>query len=314
MPGCILEASPHFDLLAEHPDNLRQVMDAIFEGVYFVDSERRIQDWNAGAEALTGFACDEVRCRSCADNILVHVDENGKQLCHDGCPLQKSLADGRPREAKLYLRHKQGYRVPVVVRTVPVRDRSGRIIGAIETFREITDADQWKARIAELERAVYIDGLTGIPNRRFLEGQIERMLHECRNTREQFALLMIDIDHFKSVNDTYGHDIGDRVLHIISQTLMNTLRGRDILGRWGGDEFVMLLAGAAEQQCAAITERICSLVSQTVTHAAGKYLKRGISIGAAVSTAGDDLVSLLKRADAQLYRCKQNGRGCWSVA
>lgn len=313
MASHVAETNP-FELLVEHPDNLQQVMDAMFDGVYFVDANRRIHDWSAGAAALTGFAREEVICHRCADNILVHVDESGKQLCRDGCPLLETLTDGKPRQAKVYLRHKQGYRIPVAIRTVAVRSRNNRIVGAIEAFREITDADQWKARIAELERAVYIDGLTEIPNRRFLEGQIERMLHECRNTHEPFALLMIDVDHFKSVNDTYGHDAGDGVLRNISQTLLNTLRGRDILGRWGGDEFVMLLAGITEQQCAAIAERICGLVSQTVTYAAGKYLKRRISIGAAVSSTEDDLASLVKRADQQLYRCKHNGRARPAVA
>jgi len=314
MADLVPHTKRHFDLLVEHPDNLRKVMDAMFEGVYFVDTRRCIHDWSAGAAALTGFAREEVICHSCAENILVHVDDNGKQLCRDGCPLLGTLTDGEPRQAKVYLRHKQGYRVPVAIRTVPVRDENNRIIGAIETFREITDADQWKTRIAELERAVYIDSLTEIPNRRFLEGQIEQMLRDCRHTRERFVLLMIDVDHFKSVNDTYGHDVGDRVLRNISQTLMNALRGRDILGRWGGDEFVMVLAGTTEQQCAAIVQRICSLVSQTVTPAGGKYLKRRISIGAAVNTPEDDLVSLLKRADEQLYRCKHNGRRRWAVA
>ena len=75
-----------FDSLAANPANLPGVFDALFEGVYFVDAQRCIQEWNAGAEALTGFSRDEVRQRSCADNILVHVDECGKELCRNGCP------------------------------------------------------------------------------------------------------------------------------------------------------------------------------------------------------------------------------------
>ncbi len=303
----------YFDRLAENPSNLPGVFGALFEGVYLVDTQRRIQEWNAGAVALTGFTPEDVCQRTCADNILVHVDDCGTELCRQGCPLQQTLADGQVRQSKLSLRHKQGYRVPVSVRTVPVRDSNSNIIGAIETFREIGDAEQWKARIYELERAAYIDPLTGIPNRRFLETQIERLLRELQSTGERFALLMIDVDGFKEINDTFGHDLGDRVMCNVSQTLMNALRGRDILGRWGGDEFVMLLSGANQQQAAALAERCRVLVAQTVTPNGSSYVKLTISIGGAVSTAEDTPDQILKRADKQLYFSKGNGRNFWSV-
>jgi diguanylate cyclase (GGDEF)-like protein/PAS domain S-box-containing protein len=302
-PSCL-------DRLAENPSNLAAVFDSLSDGVYFVDKERRIQEWNAGAVALTGFTPEDVRQRSCPDNILVHVDECGTELCLNGCPLHQTLLDGQSRQAKVTLRHKQGYRVPVLVRTVPVRDSNSRIIGAIETFREIGGAEQWKARIRELEHAAYIDALTGIPNRRFLETQIERLLREQDATGECFPLLMIDLDEFKSVNDSFGHETGDRVLCNISQTLMNSLRGRDILGRWGGDEFVMLLSAANKQQATALAERCRVLVMQTATPNGSEYVKLTVSIGVAISAPKDTRDQVLKRADQQLYLAKHNGRNC----
>lgn len=313
MPDRPNDAKPHFDSLAENPANLNGVLDAIFDGVYFVNTKREIQEWNSGAASLTGFSRDEVRQRSCADNILVHVDECGTELCRTGCPLQKTMLDGETRQSKVFLRHKQGYRVPVAVRTVAVRDAASNIIGAIETFREIGEADRWQARISELERAAYLDPLTGIPNRRFVEMQLQRLLRELEATGEPFAVLIIDLDEFKSVNDTYGHDVGDRVLRNLSATLMNSLRGRDILGRWGGDEFVMLLASASHRQCAAIAERARMLAAQTATPTPSGYVGLTVSIGGAISAPGDTAEQLLKRADAQLYASKERGRDCWSV-
>jgi diguanylate cyclase (GGDEF)-like protein/PAS domain S-box-containing protein len=313
MPDRPDDAKPHFDSLAENPANLNGVLDAVFDGVYLVDTQRQIQEWNAGAVALTGFSREEVRHRCCADNILVHVDECGTELCRSGCPLQKTLLDGQTRQSKVFLRHKQGYRVPVAVRIVPIRDAHSNIIGALETFREIGEADRWQARISELERAAYLDALTGIPNRRFVEMQLERLLREFEATGEPFAVLIIDLDEFKAVNDTYGHDVGDRVLRNVSATLMNSLRGRDLLGRWGGDEFVMLLGSASHQQCAAIAERARMLAAQTATPIASGYVGVTVSIGGAVSAPGDTAEQLLKRADAQLYITKDRGRNCWSV-
>jgi len=313
MPDHKDDGNPPFQSLAENPANLNGVLDAIFDGVYFVDTQRQIQEWNSGAVSLTGFSRDDVRHRSCADNILVHVDECGTELCRNGCPLQKTILDGETRQAKVFLRHKQGYRVPVTVRTVAVRDANSNIVGAIETFREIGDADRWKARISELERAAYLDALTAIPNRRFVEMQLERLLREFEATAEPFSVLIIDVDSFKAVNDTYGHDIGDRLLCNLSATLMNSLRARDVLGRWGGDEFVMLLASAGQQQSAAIAERTRMLAAQTATPIPLGYVSLTVSIGGAVSAPGDAVEQLLKRADAQLYASKVRGRNSWSV-
>lgn len=309
------EAEPKvdFESLVDYPANLNGVLDAVGDGIYFVDTERRIQDWNAGAVALTGFSRDEVRHRSCADNILVHVDEYGTQLCREGCPLQQTLLDGETRQAKVFLRHKQGYRVPVAVRIVPVRDSNSNIIGAVETFREIGDADQWKARILELERAANLDPLTGIPNRRFVEAQLERLLRDFHATGQGFAALIIDLDGFKSVNDAHGHDVGDRVLCNVAMTLTNCLRGRDILGRWGGDEFVMLLGSSTQQQAGLIAERARVLAGQTATPVHSGYVGLTVSIGGAVSAPHDTAEQLLKRADEQLYRSKHRGRDCCSV-
>jgi len=301
------------DSLAANPANLPGVFDALFDGVYFVDTQRRIQEWNAGAAALTGFSPDEVCQRKCADNILVHVDECGKELCRDGCPLQCTLRDGESRTSKVFLRHKQGFRVQVSVRTVAVRDANANIVGAVETFREVADADHWRERISELERAVYLDGLTGIPNRRFLEMQLERLLREFHNTGSQFALLLIDVDDFKPVNDSLGHAVGDRVLRNVAQTLANSMRGRDILGRWGGDEFLMLLSSTNRQQCGSAAERARVLTAETATPTGSDYMKLTVSIGGAISAPGDTTERLLKRADEQLYLCKHRGRNCWSV-
>ncbi len=307
------EPKVNFDSLVANPANLNGVLDALFDGVYFVDTQRRIQEWNAGAASLTGFSREEVCHRSCADNILVHVDESGTELCRNGCPLQQTLIDGETRQGKVFLRHKQGYRVPVAIRIVPVRDSNLNIIGAVETFREIADADQWKARISELERAAYLDALTGIPNRRFVEMQLERLMREFHATGECFAVLIIDVDGFKSVNDTHGHDVGDRALRNVARTLMNCLRGRDILGRWGGDEFVMLLGISNKEQCGAIAERARVLAAQTASPAALGYVSLTVSIGGAVSVPDDSIERLLKHADEQLYLSKHRGRNCWSL-
>src|SRR3954469_21301394 len=115
----------------------KSVLDSIYDGVYFVDPERKITYWNKSAERLTGFVAEEVVGRYCYDNILLHLDCTGKELCTNGCPLQAVLRDGTPREAEVYLRHREGHRVPVAVRVAPLLC-DNRVRGAVEIFSDNT--------------------------------------------------------------------------------------------------------------------------------------------------------------------------------
>src|SRR5579871_3382167 len=119
------------ELNTEHYD---AVLRALPDGLYFVDADRKILFWNQGAEEITGYRGQEVVGRHCHDDLLMHCDENHTPLCGSNCPLQATIEDGRPREANVYLRHKEGHRVPVKVRAVPIRDGDGAIIGAAEIF------------------------------------------------------------------------------------------------------------------------------------------------------------------------------------
>ncbi|MCK5577894.1 MAG: PAS domain-containing protein [Planctomycetes bacterium] len=112
------------------------IMDKLYEGVYFVDCDRKIRYWNKGAEEITGYTREEMVGRKCSDNILKHIDDTGCQWCQELCPLVKSISDGREREAKLYLHHKEGHRLLVRIRVMPVRDADEKVIGAFEIFEE----------------------------------------------------------------------------------------------------------------------------------------------------------------------------------
>src|SRR6201996_7515146 len=113
----------------------RRVVEEMQVGVYFTDRTRKIVFWNSGAERITGFLSQEVVGRCCRDEILMHCDHKEMVVCATGCPLAEALADGKPREASLFLRHKTGHRIPIRIHTMPIRDGAGAIIGAAETFQ-----------------------------------------------------------------------------------------------------------------------------------------------------------------------------------
>src|SRR5271157_2655458 len=143
--------------------------------------------------------------------------------------------------------------------------------------------------------------------------QLTRLLHEFDSVGEPFTLCMLDVDHFKLANDKHGHEFGDRVLRTMAQTLLNALRFSDMLGRWGGDEFVQLLPKTGLARANQVVERARLLIAETGTPAGSSFLKMTVSIGGVVATAGDDRASLIKRVDRQLYAAKARGRNCCSV-
>ncbi len=289
--------------------DIQRMLDALKEGAYFVDRERRITYWNKAAERLTGFRSEEVVGHRCSENILVHVDCQGKNLCKAGCPLLATMEDTLSREAEVFFHHRRGHRVPVSVRTTPLEDDEGNVVGGIELFAEISPEENLRERMAELERRSLLDLLTGVPNRRYLDSELAALFALWQKSGVPFGVLFFDIDHFKRFNDNHGQDIGDRVLETTAKTLVSAVRSFDVIGRWGGEEFVGLFPNAERETLASIGERLRSAVEATWIEADGQRLSVTVSIGGA-SAAKEDLsaAAVVKRADTMMYRSKQEGR------
>ena len=154
-----------------------------------------------------------------------------------------------------------------------------------------------------------LDQLTGLYNRRFLSSQGVRLVDEAQTKQTPMACLMVDIDHFKNVNDTYGHDVGDEVLKEIAGRLTTSVRGSDLACRTGGEEFAVLMPKTPRSSAHDIADRVLRSVSdEPVVTSDGRSLDITVSIGCSVLTEADNLAMLMKRADQALYRSKQNGR------
>ncbi|MGD0893473.1 MAG: sensor domain-containing diguanylate cyclase [Terracidiphilus sp.] len=292
------------------PGFYKELIDQMSDGVYFVDRERRIHYWNEGACRLTGYSSEELTGRYCQDNILCHVDEQGRKLCIDGCPLLASIEDGSTHEARLFLRHKQGRRVPVLVQVQPLRTADGAIAGAIEIFRD--DSAQYEARrkLEAMKRLAFLDHLTQMPNRRFLEMSLRTAMNEYQVHKDAFGVLMIDLDEFKAINDSFGHSFGDYALQQAGRTLTGTLRPTDVVGRWGGDEFLAIVYNVKSENLAELARRCAVLMGQTsVLDAEDRRVSLSISVGAALVRPGDTCEALIERADELMYKSRTVGRG-----
>jgi diguanylate cyclase (GGDEF)-like protein/PAS domain S-box-containing protein len=287
----------------------RSLMSKLDSGVYFVDQQRRIRFWNKEAERLTGYKAERVIGTLCSDNLLRHITSSGVQLCLQGCPLTETMESCQVKEVEAYMHNASGSRVPVLVMAAPLVDESDAPIGAVEIFSDRSDKDVLLSELELLRNEVLTDPLTGLGNRRYLSIMADARFRSLAPKGKAFSLLMADIDHFKRVNDNYGHSIGDKVLKMVALTLASVVNPLDAAVRWGGEEFVILYPSTDMEELAETAERMRLMVERSwIDLDDNSTLNVTISVGASIARHGDTVESTIARADARLYQAKENGR------
>jgi diguanylate cyclase (GGDEF)-like protein/PAS domain S-box-containing protein len=286
-----------------------RLLDSLLEGVYVVDRERRISYWNHGAQELVGYSAAEVVGRACYDGLLVHTDENGHPLCESpDCPANGVLTDGQDREEIVYVRHREGYRLPVLTRLRALRDEGGAVAGVVELFSDATQILEQRARLRALESAALMDPVTGVGNRRYGEMVLHDRIGSFERYGLGFAVVFGDVDLFKAVNDRHGHAAGDAVLRTIAETLRRSTRSSDAVARWGGEEFLVVLTGCTSRDVLLQAERLRRLVAHSSTLVGSERVTATISLGAATIPPVASLETIVARADALMYEAKRTGR------
>jgi diguanylate cyclase (GGDEF)-like protein/PAS domain S-box-containing protein len=284
-----------------------ELADSVYDGVYFVSRDQKITYWSEGAERLAGYSAGEAVGQQCFNDFLGHVDESGQPLNSSGGLLSSVLSDGQPREADVYLRHKNGHRVPIGVRALPMRGADGAIVGAVEVFSARPLKKVPEKRVSDLENMAFRDSLTSLPNRRYLEVKVAQALEDHQQFGRQYGLLIFDLDSFKQVNDKYGHETGDEVLKIVAETLVQRQRTIDLVGRWGGEEFLVLMPDVNAVDLGDLAERCRILISQaSVAHGAVRVSVTA-SIGATLLDHLDSEATVIGRADGLMYQSKHSG-------
>lgn len=286
----------------------RDLLDSLYDGVYLLDRNRVIRYWNKAAERISGFTAKEVIGRSCADDILMHINSDGCNLCEKGCPVTETLKNCKRHEDVVFLRHKSGHRIQVHIRCSPIYDDQNNVIGVVESFYEANKIRELEREIVSLKHDAFVDTLTGLYNRRHIIKQLEGSMDEFHRYDHTFGVVLIDVDHFKKINDTHGHAVGDQVLQMISNTLSHNTRASDVIGRWGGEEFIGIcrnIRGIFHLH--EIATRLKLLIAAS-TRMDQPFVHCTVSIGVSISVAGDSVQDILRRADELLYKAKNGGR------
>ncbi|MEZ5727987.1 MAG: EAL domain-containing protein [Burkholderiaceae bacterium] len=280
--------------------NLYEVtLDAIGDGVISTDARTRVLYLNPVAETMLGVSLGAVIGRPLAD-VLSLTDPSSGEAIEELVP-----ANGRQVDRTVVL-HGGGHEYPIRNSVTPIRDDNGSARGAVLVLQDLTEAHSLAERMSHL---AHHDALTGLPNRMMLQGRMEEACRSHRESGRNFAVLFMDLDHFKNINDSLGHESGDAVLRRVAGSLRSLVRSTDTVCRFGGDEFVLLverITGA---------EEVASLAGRIFDEVAGQ-LRLGtaevavnLSVGIAMFPSdGSDVATLLKHADAAMYRAKREGR------
>ena len=275
------------------------------EGIVITDADNRIIDVNPAFTRITGFKRDEVLGRTSA---FLSSARHGA-VFH--AAVWQALREAGVWRGEMWTQGKFGEEFAQQVSIAALRDDAGTITHYIEVFTDISDL---KAHEAELDEIANHDPLTGLPNRRLLRDRLSQAYAQAARGRSGLGVALIDLDGFKPINDSLGHEAGDRVLREIAARLSHCLRSGDTVARLGGDEFVLLLVNLADaDEARQVLERVLHAVAQPIT--LGEH-RVAVSASIGLTVFPDDAVSpevLLRHADAAMYRAKEAGRNTWRL-
>jgi diguanylate cyclase (GGDEF)-like protein len=293
--------------LSETDSTVLSILKSINDGVIVVDRHGHVLDITPAARSILDLP---PRQKTDADwaRAFCSIAADGKSAVeHDQLPLVKACRGQKfTNQLAVYRLANQADTV-LSINGQGLYDGNRSLVGGVITFRDTTDIMR---RTVELEKRSQYDDLTLLPNRRLFIEQLEKALGRCQRGKRPLAVLFIDLDRFKSVNDTLGHDIGDELLRQVADRLNKNLRVGDLSGRWGGDEFVVYLEDFGEPRNAAAAAQKLVLVLSEKYDVSGSEVYATPSIGIAIyPDSGESAERLIKAADLAMYQAKNRGGG-----
>ncbi len=301
----VTDAKKAEQALVEERERAQVTLASIGDGVIRTDAQGRIDYLNPIAERLTGWPASQALGRPVLEVFNV-ADENGRRIDFD--PVEICLRENRVYElpGHFQLIRKDGVEFAVQDSVAPIRDSDGAIVGSVLVFKDVTRLRRMEREMAYLASH---DPLTGLINRREFEGRLERSLESAREGERRHALLYLDLDEFKLVNDTAGHFAGDQLLKELSAVLQSCIRSTDTLARLGGDEFGVLLEDTAIERARRLAVALRAAVRRFRFSWQDRSFAVGVSIGLVpISIEMADRVGVLVAADAACYVAKESGR------
>ncbi|MFO7602204.1 MAG: diguanylate cyclase [Gammaproteobacteria bacterium] len=291
--------------LYEEKERAQVTLNSIGDAVLVTDVMGNVTYMNLVAEKMTGWSCDDALSRSLAEVFNI-IDGTTREVAAD--PARRAIAEDRivGLAADCVLIRRDGAETFIEDSAAPIHDRDGRVTGAVIVFHDIS---QSQAMVRKMTHQARHDFLTGLPNRALLMERLSQAIKFAQRHGKQVALLFVDLDYFKDINDSLGHGVGDQLLKTSADRLVACVRATDTVYRQGGDEFVILLAEIEHPQDASqVAEKLQAAfaVPQVIE---GHEINLTLSIGISVyPDDGDDMNAVMHNADVAMYHAKASGR------
>lgn len=290
----------------DEKEKAQVTLQSIGDAVITTDADAHIEYLNPVAEDLTGWESHEVRGKSVSE-VFDILNESTRQPLEN--PVARALREGRVIAVADHtvLMNRRGQEIAIQDSAAPIRDRSGRIIGAVMVFHDVSKERRLRRALAY--QASH-DALTGLINRREFESRLNEALVAARSDGETaHVLLYLDLDQFKLVNDTCGHQAGDRLLKQITGILQTRIRTSDTIARLGGDEFGILLQDCTSERAAMIADSLRQAIREYRFEWQDGAMNVGVSIGIVeINSTSESITSVLSAADVACYAAKDSGR------
>jgi two-component system cell cycle response regulator len=279
----------------EDPEIYRTLLEALKTGLCVVDRQRKIVFWNDGAQRTTGYLRHEVVGHSCVENLLQHCDGKSCELCGESCPLTAALHDAKPMDAMGFVHHKGGHRIFVHTWTVPVRDKHGSVIGAMQCFEARHVVPSLDRRRDSTSNAGFLDPVSGVANHAMMQSHLRETLATFRELGATFGVLGIQLGRLAEFRAKYGSEATNSMLRVVAQTLENSLRPSDFVGRWAEDQFLAILTNCNISALDAVSERVLKMAGSGGIEWWGRELHFAVTIAKTVPQAEDTLELLQQR-------------------
>jgi diguanylate cyclase (GGDEF)-like protein/PAS domain S-box-containing protein len=296
-----------------NPEIYQSVLEKLQTGVYIVDRNRRIRFWNEGAEQITGYLRQDVVGRFLREHLLTTGDETPNLDSDPNDPINLAFRDGKPSLLDVSILHKEGYRVPIVLRTNPIRDGRGAVIGVAESFEKNRSASDWTRRQAGFADFGCLDSVTGVAAQSFMDTQLRENLITFAEHNIPFGILLVQIDRMEEYRASRGPGVIPTILRVTAQSVENCVRPTDLVGCWGENCFMAILAECRESEVPLVGERVRKMIGQSEIEWWGDKFSVTSPVGGAGCRAGDKSESLVARAQASLKASIGKGGNCVTV-
>lgn len=282
----------------------KKLLEVTSFGLVIFDENLKIVFWSNSAKKITGYNSSDVIGKKVEDSKILEFFSKKDEKLNFGEFLKKLFDEEKDSIKTIFIRHKNNYRFSITMKLYffkNTRKMKKYVVGIFNIFDVL---DYSRRLVSFIKKASNQDWLTKLPNRKNLEFLINKKVQEFKRYKSKFGIILFDIDNFKSINDCMGHNVGDEILISFSNIISKNLRNCDLVGRWGGDEFVAIIVNVDDLKIKQIMSKLVSTIKKEIFKKNGFNIHLNVSAGFSVINEEDNLNSLIERADKNMYEFK----------